>query len=77
MPIYEFFCQSCDHKFEKLLIRRDAEIHCPECDDADVKRLISVCSFGSSDGTVQAAGTSDCSSCSATSCNSCGGGSGH
>jgi len=77
MPIYEFFCKSCDHKFEKLLIRRDAEVQCPRCDDPDVKRLISVCSFGSSDGTVQVAGTSNCSSCSATSCSSCGGGSRH
>jgi putative FmdB family regulatory protein len=75
MPIYEFYCESCDRKFEKLVIRRDAAVHCPGCDTADVRRLISVCSFGSSDGTVQAAGTSSCSSCSATSCSSCGGGS--
>ena len=74
MPIYEFLCKSCDHKFEKLLIRRDAEVHCPDCEAADVQRLMSACSFGSSDGSVQAAGTSSCSSCSATSCGSCGGG---
>jgi putative FmdB family regulatory protein len=74
MPIYEFFCESCDRKFEKLLIRKDAEVHCPGCDATDVKKLMSACSFGSSDGSIQPAGTSSCSSCSATSCSSCSGG---
>ncbi len=76
MPIFEYRCRSCDKKFEKLLIRRDAEVLCPQCKAADVERLLSVCSFGSSDGSIQPAGTSSCSSCSATSCSSCGGGSG-
>jgi putative FmdB family regulatory protein len=75
MPIFEFHCKSCDHKFEKLLMRRDAQVHCPECENGEVQRLISACSFSSSDGSIQPAGTSSCSSCSATSCSSCGGGS--
>ncbi len=74
MPIHEFRCKSCNHKFEKLLIRRDAEVHCPDCKASEVERLMSACSFGSSDGSVQAAGASSCSSCSASSCSSCGGG---
>jgi putative FmdB family regulatory protein len=48
MPIYEYECNHCGHKFE--LLRRindsDAEIKCPECGADYPKRLVSM--FGSS-----------------------------
>lgn len=31
MPIYEYACQDCGTKFEKLMRRASDEIECPEC----------------------------------------------
>lgn len=79
MPIYEFSCNQCGERFEKLVLRQGQKILCPGCSGEQVQKLISACNFGSSDGTVQAASnTSSCSSCTASSCASCssGGGSG-
>lgn len=44
MPIYEYACESCGHRFEKL-VRINAEPpSCPECEGV-VKKLISASSF--------------------------------
>ncbi len=76
MPIYEYLCNDCGVKFEKLVMRQAQQIVCPGCSGAEVKRLISACNFGSSDGSVQPASQSSCSSCTATSCSSCSSGGG-
>ncbi len=45
MPIYEFACQSCGHRFEELVGSHvgveAADVVCPECGSAEVERLIS------------------------------------
>jgi putative FmdB family regulatory protein len=45
VPIYEFVCESCGHRFEELVGthvgRRAAEVACPECGSAKVERLVS------------------------------------
>ena len=45
VPIYEFVCESCGHRFEELVGshvgRRADDVRCPECDAADVERQIS------------------------------------
>lgn len=44
MPIYEYRCQGCGQRFEKLVltIDRDPEgLACPQCDSLEVRRLIS------------------------------------
>ena len=45
MPIYEFDCQSCGHRFEELVgshVGLDAaDVVCPECGSAKVERLFS------------------------------------
>lgn len=46
MPIYEFRCQSCGHRFERLqkISEPDPE-RCPECGAPEVARLISPAAF--------------------------------
>jgi putative FmdB family regulatory protein len=45
MPIYEYRCGSCAHVFEKLM-RLGAEAPpCPECDHAEVEKLVSASGF--------------------------------
>lgn len=45
VPIYEFECRSCGHRFEELVgspvgLETD-DVRCPECGKADVERLVS------------------------------------
>jgi putative FmdB family regulatory protein len=45
VPIYEFVCESCGHRFEELVGshvgRRADEVACPECGSAKVERQLS------------------------------------
>ena len=45
MPIYEFACQSCDHRFEELVGSHvgleAADVVCPECGSAKIERQLS------------------------------------
>lgn len=53
MPIFEYQCQRCGHKFETLVFRssdgKDAEVTCPSCGDNRCNRVVSLC-FSSSRG---------------------------
>ena len=45
MPIYEYLCEACDERFDKLLrsmSQAPAEVTCPPYHSTDVRRLISV-----------------------------------
>ena len=44
MPIYEYACESCGHRFDKLMRMSDPAPACPECEGA-VRKLISASSF--------------------------------
>ena len=39
MPIFEYDCRACAHRFEKLVPRYDARVSCPECESTDVAKL--------------------------------------
>ena len=41
MPIYEYACRSCGHRFE-LLVRKSTVVACPKCAHADLERLVSL-----------------------------------
>jgi putative FmdB family regulatory protein len=42
MPIYEYQCKACCHRFEQLVFASDTEPPvCPECNCGDVEKLIS------------------------------------
>ena len=42
MPIYEYACDSCGHRFDRLQSFRDDPVRvCPECGEASCRRLIS------------------------------------
>lgn len=74
MPIFEYECKDCAHKFEFLHLSRNEKVNCPECNSERVTRLFSV--FGYIGGAVAAAASNDkdsskCSSCSSQSCATC------
>ena len=46
MPIYEYQCQSCKHKVEKLQRINDEPLKdCPSCGEAALRRLVSAAAF--------------------------------
>jgi putative FmdB family regulatory protein len=42
MPIYEYTCTSCEHRFEELVLGSRTLVACPECTSQDVEKLLSV-----------------------------------
>ncbi|HWO70761.1 MAG TPA: zinc ribbon domain-containing protein [Actinomycetota bacterium] len=51
MPIYEFACDGCGHRFEELLARTAADPACPSCGSASVTRLISLFATAGQEGS--------------------------
>ena len=47
MPIYEYECRACGHRFEAL-VRPPAEAECPACHGTDLEKLISMFAVDSS-----------------------------
>ncbi len=49
MPIYEYRCEKCGRKFERLRPSQDADriIECPFCESEDVERIFSSFATGS------------------------------
>jgi len=67
MPMYEYQCRSCDHKFE-LLVRESTRYECPKCTSRELEKQLSVFAVSaqgsSSGGGMQmSAGPSACGAC--------------
>ena len=46
MPIYEYRCESCEHRLEKLQKMSEGDLlDCPECKNPALKRLVSAAAF--------------------------------
>lgn len=73
MPIYEYVCEDCETRFEKIVINKNQEIACPKC--ASKKASIQLSVFATSNGSTNGASAkSSPSSGGGASC--CGGGCG-
>lgn len=53
MPIYEYECRECGHRFEYLVRSTSPAAECPSCQKKDLKQLISLSAM-SSDTTREA-----------------------
>jgi putative FmdB family regulatory protein len=47
MPIFEFECRGCRHRFEAIVLPR-TEAACPSCQGSDLEKLISIPSVSTS-----------------------------
>jgi putative FmdB family regulatory protein len=47
MPIYEYHCSQCDHKFDliRALSKRDDPAPCPDCGEPGDRQLITTFGF--------------------------------
>lgn len=50
MPIYEYKCQKCGHKFEKLVFGKE-KIKCPKCGSTSLHKLFSTFSSSVKSGS--------------------------
>ena len=63
MPLYEFQCTDCSDEFEELVYSQAAvaDVRCPECGSAHIRRKVSIfASKGSSIGGSFAPVASSC-----------------
>ena len=70
MPIYEYKCESCGNKFEKL-VRRSAEsavLACPSCGETHLDQQYSTFSARANGSTASAAASSEMPSCPSGMC---------
>jgi len=76
MPIYEYYCQDCDTRFEKLvsLSRSNEQPPCPNCTGGHTRKLLSAFAsvHASDDGGVSVSSSGGgCAGCSGGSCATC------
>ena len=62
MPIYEYVCKSCEHRFE-LLVRASTVPECPACKGRKLQRQLSVFAVNSSSGSGSARLPESCHGC--------------
>jgi len=63
MPIYEYNCRRCDHRFEAIVLSSREKIVCPECSSPALEKQLSVFSAPASD---KPAGSSSGGGCGCT-----------
>jgi putative FmdB family regulatory protein len=61
MPIYEYACRTCDHRFE-MLVRGGEAPSCPNCQGAELERALSTFAVGGP-APRETAGASPCGRC--------------
>ncbi len=76
MPLYDFYCESCDRAFEVRRSMRESTdgVVCPLCAGDHVRRLFTpVATFSSNSSGQRTAlsGSGGCGGCAATSCSGC------
>lgn len=63
MPIYEYICDDCQTRYEKLVRLNGDAIACPKCGSARHALQLSVFSAGRSNGSSKSAEAPSASSC--------------
>ena len=54
MPIYEYACRACDHRFEELVSSYGTLVACPQCTSGEVEKLLSTFSAKTAGGAQPA-----------------------
>ena len=53
MPLFEYQCRGCEHRFE-LLVREHTALECPECHGTALDKQLSVFAVGASSSKLAA-----------------------
>ncbi|MEW6733796.1 MAG: zinc ribbon domain-containing protein [Acidobacteriota bacterium] len=49
MPLFDYVCQECNHRFEVLVRKSDEKIQCPKCQSEKTERQLARPAGGKSD----------------------------
>lgn len=72
MPIYEFICLQCQHRFECLTkIGGEKEVVCPACGSSELSKIYSSFGIGGGSNRLKGSSSRGCSTCSSRSCSTC------
>jgi putative FmdB family regulatory protein len=74
MPIYDFICDKCGEKFDRLVgfDWQKAGITCPSCGGSEIIKAVSLVGAFQSGGKIQSlGGKSGCAGCSTGTCSTC------
>jgi putative FmdB family regulatory protein len=74
MPIYEYICEDCDTRFERIVLNKQQEIACPKCASKKASIQFSVVATSTGNGNGASAKSPTSSSGGSGTC--CGGGCG-
>jgi putative FmdB family regulatory protein len=47
MPVFEYECRQCGHRFEYLVLHSSPAAECPDCRQKDLEQLVSLCAVSS------------------------------
>ncbi len=72
MPLYEYECQECKSRFEKLIYCKEAAVTCAVCGSSNLNQLLSVFSVGAPQQQAAAPEAGPCGSCGAAQRGMCG-----
>ena len=72
MPIYEYLCDECNTRFERIVLNKQQEIACPKC--ASKKATIQLSVFATANGSSNGVSAKSSSSGSTGGGGCCGGG---
>jgi len=70
MPIYEYACNGCGSRFEKLVRRFTEEVACPSCASEAVDKQLSVFAVGGASSAAAADVSCGAPACGAGACGS-------
>lgn len=45
MPLFDYICPKCQHKFEALVRNKDEKVECPKCKNEETERQLASPSF--------------------------------
>jgi putative FmdB family regulatory protein len=62
MPIFEYICKECDHRFEALVYGKE-KAECPKCHTTRLKPQLSVFAVSAKGASSSASSSGACGSC--------------
>jgi putative FmdB family regulatory protein len=62
MPIFEYICKQCDHRFEALVFGSE-KAACPKCESKSLTPQLSVFAVAASSGKSMSPSAGPCGSC--------------
>jgi putative FmdB family regulatory protein len=60
MPIYEYVCQDCHQRYERLVLRANGEVSCPHCGSRRATLQFSVFATPQAKSAAEAAPSCGC-----------------